>query len=331
MEEDGKFQSEGGRRAKAVRCNLNAKYALGMDITKNHVGLVLTDFTEKPIRQVRIAHHFEKSEDYRKFLHEEFRNFLKDLPNAEENLLGIGISVPGIINENTGSLLISNVLGIGEMSQEEFAGKFPVKTILINDANAAGITEFLQDTSESIFYLGLNNSVGGAFFKGSRMSKNLGTGVDVMGRLFTGTHWHSAEAGHMVIHPGGKTCYCGKKGCADPYISALALSDHADGNLELFFQRLQEGNRECEKVWDTYLDDLAIVVDNIYTLFDCRVVIGGYVGNHIAPYIGILRDRVSPRNTFEKNASYLNAGTFHQEAPALGASVYIIEQYILSL
>ena len=84
-------------------------------------------------------------------------------------------------------------------------------------------------------------------------------------------------------------------------------------------------------MWDTYLDDLAIVVDNIYTLFDCRVVIGGYVGNHIAPYIGILRDRVSSKNTFEKNASYLYAGMFHQEAPALGASIHIIEQYILSL
>lgn len=330
-EEDGKFQSDGGRRAKAVRCIPNAKYAVGIDITKNHVSLVVTDFTEKPIRQIRIAHPFEKSEEYRSFLHKELEKFLKDLPNAEGNLLGIGISVPGIINENNGYLLISNVLGIGEMSQEELTGKFPVKAILINDANAAGITEFLQDTAESIFYLGLNNSVGGAFFKGTRESKNSGAGINIMGRLFTGTHWHSAEAGHMVIHPGGKTCYCGKKGCADPYVSALTLSDHADGNLDLFFQRLQEGDPECGRVWEAYLDDLAIVVDNIYTLFDCRVVIGGYVGNHIAPYIGILRDKVSSKNTFEKNASYLYAGMFHQEAPALGASIHIIEQYILSL
>ncbi len=99
VEEDGKFQSEGERRAKAVRCIPNAKYAVGIDITKNHVGLVVTDFTEKPIRQKRIAHPFEKSEGYRNFLH------------------------------------------------DELTGKFPVKAILINDANAAGITEFLQDTT----------------------------------------------------------------------------------------------------------------------------------------------------------------------------------------
>ncbi|MDD6448844.1 MAG: ROK family transcriptional regulator [Lachnospiraceae bacterium] len=329
--EDGKFQSDGGRRANAVRCIPNAKYAVGLDITKNHVGFVATDLKEKPIRQKRIYHPFARSEEYRNILHQELKKFLNDLPLTIDNLLGIGVSVPGIINESNGHLTISNVLGLGEMSQEELIGNFPVQTKLINDANAAGITEFLQNTKENIFYLGLNNSVGGAFFMRTGTSENESVYEDVMSRLYAGTHWHSAEAGHIVIHPNGRTCYCGKKGCADPYISALVLSEHADGDLALFFRKVREGNAECSRVWDEYLDNLAIVVDNIYALFDCTVVVGGYVGNLIGPYIGVLRDRVSPRNTFEQNAAYLRAGTFHEEAPALGASVHMIEQFFLTL
>ena len=43
--------------------------------------------------------------------------------------------------------------------------------------------------------------------------------------MYRGDNWRSAEFGHMVIHPGGRTCYCGKKGCLDAYCSALRLAD----------------------------------------------------------------------------------------------------------
>ncbi len=35
----------------------------------------------------------------------------------------------------------------------------------------------------------------------------------------------------MTLVPGGKPCYCGQRGCVDPYLSALNLTGMTDGNL----------------------------------------------------------------------------------------------------
>ena len=43
VEEKGELQSTGGRRAKALSAAVNIKQAVGLDITKNHISLVLTN------------------------------------------------------------------------------------------------------------------------------------------------------------------------------------------------------------------------------------------------------------------------------------------------
>jgi predicted NBD/HSP70 family sugar kinase len=44
----------------------------------------------------------------------------------------------------------------------------------------------------------------------------------------------------MTLVPEGELCYCGKRGCVDPYCSASLLSNSTDGSLERFFQLLRE-------------------------------------------------------------------------------------------
>ena len=79
---------------------------------------------------------------------------------------------------------------------------------------------------------------------------------------------------------------------------ALRLADLTEGKLEIFFEKLEEGNAEYEKIWDEYLDNLAIAVDNLRMCFDCEVVLGGYVGNLIGPYVPRLRQMVADKNLF---------------------------------
>lgn len=41
IEEDGVLESTGGRKAKAISCIKNARFAVGLNITKNHISIVL--------------------------------------------------------------------------------------------------------------------------------------------------------------------------------------------------------------------------------------------------------------------------------------------------
>ena len=114
----------------------------------------------------------------------------------------------------------------------------PYPSALLNDANAAVLTEWIgKETCESMVYLSLSNTVGGSVVyqsdRGNVYSRD-GYLKDISS-MHLGNNWRSGEFGHMVIHPEGRKCYCGKKGCVDAYCSALRLADMEDGILEKFF------------------------------------------------------------------------------------------------
>ena len=62
--ETGELASTGGRRAKALRVAAEAGLALGLDITKNHIGLALADLTGSCLAYERIHFPFAHTEDY---------------------------------------------------------------------------------------------------------------------------------------------------------------------------------------------------------------------------------------------------------------------------
>ena len=135
----------------------------------------------------------------------------------------------------------------------------------------------------------------------------------------------------MTLHPGGKTCYCGKQGCVDAYCSASNLADLENGKLERFFEKLEAGNVRYQEIWQRYLDDLALVVDNLRMAFDCDVILGGYVGSFMEPYMEKLKERLVPKDIFDHDGSYARPCRYQKEASALGAALYQIKDYIASV
>lgn len=98
VEEMGEMESTGGRRAKALAVSGDAGKAFGMDITKNHISLVLTELTSKIIKYERIFLPYDKGEDYYREASQKTEWFLKNNGCSKERVLGIGISFPGIID-----------------------------------------------------------------------------------------------------------------------------------------------------------------------------------------------------------------------------------------
>ena len=64
VKETGELESTGGRRAKALSVAANAKLAVGLDITKNHVGLMLTNLTGEILKYDRIHLPFQQQDGY---------------------------------------------------------------------------------------------------------------------------------------------------------------------------------------------------------------------------------------------------------------------------
>lgn len=331
LREAGELQSTGGRKARAIEPVWDSCYAIGLDVTRNHIGLLATNLSGQVLLHERICKPFVNDDSYYREAGEILRQFLEQAGLSEKKILGVGISIPGVVDSVKNRIIHSHVLQISHVSADIFQKYIPYPCTLINDANAAGSTEGLENAGEGrhMVYLSLSNSVGGAvIFHTGDARGNQQSGL---GHIYVGNHWRSGEFGHMVIYPDGQECYCGKKGCLDVYCSALRLADLAEGRLENFFEGLEQGDPEMRKAWETYLDILAVAVENLHMAFDCDVVLGGYVGSFMEPYLAEFRKRIEKNNIFDDGGSYVKVCRYRVEASAFGAALYYIDQYVRSV
>lgn len=315
IQESGTLESTGGRRAKALSVCADIRYAIGIDITQNHVGILLTNILGKILFHQRIRLPFQLDSDYFSCINQHIDSMLDANHVASESVLGIGISFPGIIDFSRKTITDSHALRIKQLPFSEIEQYFSYPCKFSNDANAGAFAEGMRaNTSDNFFYLSLSNTVGGSIF--------------YKGHFIDGNSFRCGEAGHMTLIPDGLTCYCGKKGCLDAYCSAAVLSDLTDGKLERFFEQVHSHDVLCSGAWNDYIHHLTIAINNIHTLLDCDIILGGYVGSYLDEHIELIRQKVLERNIFEDNGDFIKTCNYKIAAAPLGAALNLIEQFI---
>ncbi len=314
----GVMDSTGGRKARAYTLNNRTHFTLGLDITRRRVGLVLLDLSGNIAYHVRHSLTFQDVESYYAAVGHLARCALDCLGLQPSDVLGAGISLPAILSGDGSHAVNAGPLGVLKIARSSLEAFLPFACALCNDANAGGFADFWAMSSagnfggRSLAYLSVSDTVGGS--------------IMIDGRMYTGLHQHSAEFGHMTLIPGGEKCYCGQLGCAYAYLNTRRLAEMAGGELESFFQRLEAGEPRFLEVWDQYLDYLALAINNIRIALDLDIIIGGYLGRYIGPYMAELKRRAGKRNMFEGTGDYLLASTQVCEAAAVGAA--LMQQYV---
>lgn len=313
--EKGLFESTGGRKAKAIAYNSVAKYAIGLDITRNHVGIVVVDLSGKVIKNLRKQYSFANSKEYFEGVGKLVKECIADCKIISSKILGVGIALPAILSEDKQMVNYATVIDFKGGSVKDFSEFIPYPCILSNDANAAGFAELWGGGNmQNVVYLSLNNSVGGSIIIG----KN----------IYSGENQRSGEFGHMTIVPNGRKCYCGQEGCVDAYCSAKILSDSTNGKIAEYFRLLRLDNEPQKTLWEKYLTHLVIMINNLRMLYDCNIILGGYAGAYMDEHIEYIRELVSRRNTFEVDGSYLHVCKYKLEATAVGAALQHVESFI---
>jgi predicted NBD/HSP70 family sugar kinase len=315
----GMQSSTGGRKARAYGVNESARYAAGLDITRNDVSLVVLNLCGERVDGSKLRLPFYDKEDYYRAVGKLVHARLEQAGIAPGDLVGVGISLPAIISSDGERTTNADPLGKRIIHLDSFLKHLAWPCRLVNDANAGGYAEFWADPADAgakpanLVYLSVSNTVGGSALIG--------------GRMFDGDDQHSAEFGHMTLMPDGKTCYCGQKGCAYCYVNTRILSD-ACGSLESFFEQLAAGDARARALWDEYSRYLALLINNIRNAYDCRVIVGGYLGRFLGPHLEELRAQAAARNIFERSGAYIRACAHVSEGAALGAALIVLHGYI---
>jgi len=311
--ESGSIGYTGGRRARTYSVVKKSWVSIGVDITRNHITVIMVDLTGTLIYEKRVRRPFSLDDAYMRYLGNLVEEAAAD-QNVDEEVLGVGIAVPALITEDHKKIFYGEILSFTGETVDTFAKYIPYPCRLYNDADAAGYAEisYRKDLSDA-FYISLSNNVGGSILIDHKVYKGEGP--------------RSGEVGHMTIIPDGGSCYCGQKGCFEVYGNASLLADLFDGDLAMFFKELDNHNPVCTEAWQDYIKNLSIAVNNVRMLFDCKVILGGYVGAYLEKYLAEIKELAKERNTFENNADYLLVCKVKKEALALGAALPFVHEF----
>lgn len=315
LEYAGLVDSNGGRRARTMQLVVDARIAIGIEISRNYMRLVAIDLYGQEIAYQCISCTFEASDAYRRRIAQALEQFLDDFSLKRARLLGIGITLPGIINERTGMIEAAPVLGVRQLEVSYFTEGIPYPVLVGNDASDAGYAEcWNRNQQDTLAYLFLGNGVGGALV--------------IKGKPYTGQNYRSAEFGHICIVPHGKLCRCGRRGCFEAYCSTTCISDALGISIEEFFAQLNEGNLEYRSIFDAYLEHLVCGVHTIRMVMDCDIVLGGSITPYLEPYLEWMRGKLAQRDSFGSDGSYLRLGICGTKASCIGAALHYVADFM---
>ena len=196
-----------------------SKYCFGVDIGGTTIKMGL--FTEDCQLVEKWEIPTDKSDNGNNILLDVAKaidNKLNEKSINKEDVLGVGIGVPGPVNRDNVVLKCVN-LGWGIFKVGEEVTKLTgIDNIKVgNDANVAALGEasMAGDKGYSdMVMLTLGTGVGG--------------GVIINGKILAGTNGAAGELGHIQVKFDEEDkCGCGKKGCLEQYASATGIVKEA--------------------------------------------------------------------------------------------------------
>ena len=181
----------------------------------------------------------------------------ENMINAE-NITGIGIGMPGPVAggvvKHCVNLHWKNSVDVSEI-MENLTG---IKSVTINDANAAAAGELWMGGGkehESMILVTIGTGIGG--------------GIVIKNNILEGSNGSGGELGHiMVEYENGRECNCGRKGCLETYASATGIVRTAEEllNKDNKPSLLRNGILSAKSVFDAASagDDTAIKAVDIF-------------------------------------------------------------------
>lgn len=313
----GQQASTGGRRAFLNAIVTESRAAVGVSVSMHWVELVLMNLSMTAVDTEEHQILFADTPEYWQTISSLVEGLLQRHEIPRQQMLGVGISFPGVISTIGNTLEFAPTLGLEQMDLTKIPAHFRHPCYFGNDATLASRAEaWFRPELGKAAYLLLSRGVGGAFLSGRD-------------NLFGS---RACEFGHMVIQEDGKLCSCGRRGCLEAYCSSAVLVDSVDPEesetLESFFEQVERGEPKHVRIWQEYFSHLVTGIGNLRSIFDSDVIIGGEMARCLKPYAEQLREELIRRSGLKEDGKYLRFCNYGKYDAAIGAALYHIDQFL---
>ena len=319
IHETGIGPSRGGRRGTLLALNPEGGCAIGVEITADAVLVMLTDFVAQPRWQEGFTLETTEPEHVISRTETLIETALRyNAAHDAMKPLGIGLGIVGLVDTAAGVLKRATNLDWTDIPfRARWEERFHLPVYVGNEASIATLGENYFGAAQGysdFIYLKIARS-------------GIGAGVFVNGALYHGTDGYAGEVGHMVVDMSGPACACGSRGCWEAVLRQALASVADTGAL---VEQAQRGHAEAERILQRVIEVNAVGIASLVNIFNPQmVVLGGTVGQALAPVLPEIRRRVSEHTiTPDAQSVELVASQITSNACALGAVALVLDDIL---
>lgn len=208
---------------------------------------------------------FATPRTYRGLVSKIIRSVEQLMERRSVETLGLGISMPGLIDYRQQKGILSPNVPItnGQSLAQDLTEQLDIDCVMLQEAHSLCLAQRHYGEPR-----GLDN------FVMLDVGAGLGMGVMAGGRVLTGHSGLAGELGHLPRVPEGRICGCGKQGCLETVScdSALAwlVSQRIGRSIEIaeIVQRVQAGELSVEAETREVLPHLSFALSAVISLYN---------------------------------------------------------------
>jgi len=336
--ENGYAPSTGGRKAIQYMLNENLRYTIiSISIDQFYTSIALSNLQAGVLFSQDNMQIDLRNPDAAYMIMETIDQFISSNSIELQYVIGIGISMPGFVNADSGLNESYSSQSPLYNIKEQIELKFNKPAVIDNDSRCVAWAEKkfgeARDSSHSLVV---------------NLNWGVGLGILINDSIFKGTSGFAGEFSHIPISDAQTLCSCGKRGCLEVEASLSAAiqnieKDIKNGEYSIYDKLAKEYNNKVEAMVEAARIGDQVAINNIgkigyllgkgistliHILNPNKIIISGQgaeIGDILAPHIQVAVNeycipKIAKKTTIEISKL--------QSAQQLGTTALVIEKFM---
>lgn len=329
IQEKGLGKSSGGRKPVILELKPRSYFAFGFDIDSHCLYTIVMDITGDVIyKRKRENQNDFTPQQAIKTITKEYTKAVTKLKLSEDKILGVGVSVPGILDIVSKKIILAPNLGWSMVELlEPLKSALDIPVYLDNESMCSASCEN---------WLGLCKDV--EDFICINIESGIGSGLFLRGKAYRGISGSAGEVGHIPVNESGPVCKCGNVGCLETIASINGMVARANkskkNNHDIgktfneLLKNAREGDEECLRVLKEGAVSLGKAIAYlINTINPQKIVLGKRFPDYSELVIDVIRKTAKKYAlTYPASQSVIIPSSFGEDSSALGAAIIPIRK-----
>ena len=338
--ETGTAASQGGRPTSILAVNASAGACVGVDVAETYIRFELYDLALQNLaeHEIELPSTRKEPQEIVNLIVSGFNTLLDLSGLAHDQVVGVGISIPGPFEHSTGVSVFAPSWGWRDV---------PLQAMLEKELN---IPLYMDNPLKF-------NALAEAWFGAGRgvetmaavvLGTGVGVGLVINGQLFRGASNTAGEWGHSVIVAGGRPCRCGNRGCLEAYVGApgilqtlaetdpkspLLFADDQSRSIAAIAVAAEQGDLTAKTVVQQTALYLSAGLSSLINILNPEQVIlgswvAGLLGSVMLPELLKLIEKQSLAQPYKSVQFTLSK--MKRNPVSLGAATMVLEEFLAS-